>query len=72
MLYCPNCRKPPCTKSTCLYDHKLEKIEIQNRTSLICDFCGTAAYLLGPFAFRDQLCNFDICEVCFVNLPETH
>lgn len=39
---------------------------------LICDFCGTAAYLLGPNAFRDTECNFDICEVCFINLPDTH
>jgi len=36
---------------------------------LICDFCGIAAYLLGPYVFRDIRCNFDICEVCYINLP---
>ena len=27
---------------------------------------------MGPLAYRDARCNFDICEVCFVNLPEKH
>ena len=71
-MYCPNCVKPPCTKTTCLYEHSLLKIDNKYREDLLCDFCGTATYLLGPNTFRDYTCNFDICEVCYVNLPEEH
>ena len=71
MIFCTNCRKPPCTKTTCLYNHKLIKHPVVT-TCIYCDFCGTGAHLLGPKVYRDVECNFDICEVCYVNLPETH
>jgi hypothetical protein len=38
----------------------------------MCDFCGTAVYLYGPYAYEDRECNFDVCESCFANLPEKH
>ena len=71
VLYCTSCRKPPCTRKTCLYSHPLKEI-IAYSQSIYCDFCGISAQLLGPKVYNDQECNFDICEVCYVNLPETH
>ena len=71
ILFCTTCRKPPCIKKTCLYSHKLTPQPCYS-SQLYCDFCGTAAHLLGPIVYRDTDCNFDICEVCYVNLPEHH
>ena len=48
------------------------QLAVKNRQAIILIRFISFTSLLGPRVYKDQQCNFDICEVCYTNLPLHH
>ena len=71
VIYCGKCRRIPCTQTKCTYEHPITEREAYHH-AMICDFCGVSCKIRGASAFSDTKCNFDVCEICYKGMPESH
>ncbi len=69
LLFCVNCRMPPCSKEGCPLGHSYNFQHIAN-LNFICDICGVSTSVSNDGVYDDNLCNMGICQGCYSGLPD--
>lgn len=61
----------PCSQKECPIGHELTKA--MDRGSITCDLCAIPPrQVQDSRIYSDRRCNFDVCQACWLKLPEEH
>ena len=60
--YCVFCKEPQIFNNKCPLNHELIQKKLENND---CDSCRKP---IKGKAFRDEICDFDLCEICMYDL----